>query len=84
VSAFITMSEALLNPLYELAPRVSALTPLEDQRLGGLIVWIPGMLIFWVAISVVFFRWTQDEYRGWKTEASDASGSATPGSEWRP
>ncbi len=42
------------------------------------------MLIFWVAISVVFFRWTQDEYRGWKTEASDASGSATPGSEWRP
>ncbi len=82
VSAFITMSDELLYPLYELAPRVTALTPLEDQRLGGLIMWIPGMLIFWVAISVVFFRWTQDEYRGWKTEAENAAGSRA--SEWRP
>ena len=82
VSAFITMSDELLYPLYELAPRVTALTPLEDQRLGGLIMWIPGMLIFWVAISVVFFRWTKDEYRGWRTEAARDRGSEDP--EWRP
>jgi len=28
-------------------------------------MWIPGMLIFWVGISAVFFRWTREEYRSW-------------------
>ena len=82
VSAFITLSDEMLYPLYEFAPRVTALTPLEDQRLGGLIMWIPGMLIFWVAISVVFFRWTQDEYRGWRTEKGRVDGTLDSG--WRP
>ena len=82
VSAFITMSDELLYPLYELAPRVTALTPAEDQLLGGLIMWIPGMLIFWVAISVVFFRWTKDESRDWKTESEEVSGSEKSG--WGP
>jgi putative membrane protein len=65
VSAFITLSDSVFYPWYEIAPRVTSLSPLEDQRLGGLIMWIPGMLIFWVGISAVFFRWTKDEYRDW-------------------
>ena len=66
VSAFITLSDSVFYPWYEVAPRVTSLSPLEDQRLGGLIMWIPGMLIFWVGISAVFFRWTKDEYSSWK------------------
>ncbi len=65
VSAFITLSDSVFYPWYEVAPRVTSLSPLEDQRLGGLIMWIPGMLIFWVGISAVFFRWTKDEYSTW-------------------
>jgi len=65
LSAFITLSDSVFYPWYAVAPRVSSLSPLEDQRLGGLIMWIPGMLIFWVAITVVFFRWTREEYRSW-------------------
>jgi putative membrane protein len=65
LSAFITMSDSVFYPWYEVAPRVSSLSPLEDQRLGGLIMWIPGMLIFWVGITAVFFRWTKDEYGSW-------------------
>lgn len=66
VSAFITMSEQVLYPWYESAPRLFGLSALDDQRLGGVIMWIPGMLIFWVAISAIFFRWTKDEFRSWK------------------
>ena len=66
VSAFITLSDSVFYPWYEVAPRVTSLSPIEDQRLGGLIMWIPGMLIFWVGISAVFFRWTKDEYSSWK------------------
>ena len=47
LSAFITLSDSVFYPWYEVAPRVTSLSPLDDQRLGGLIMWIPGMLIFW-------------------------------------
>jgi len=58
VSIFITMAEGVLYPYYAAAPRVWApLTPHADQHLGGLIMWIPGGLVFLLAISVVFFRW---------------------------
>jgi putative membrane protein len=58
VAIFITMADGMLYPYYAAAPRVwSALGPHADQHLGGLIMWIPGGLVFLVAISVVFFRW---------------------------
>jgi putative membrane protein len=58
VSIFITMAESVLYPYYVAAPRVwEALTPHADQHLGGLIMWIPGGMVFLLAISVVFFRW---------------------------
>ena len=75
LSAFITLSDKLFYPWYEAAERVTSLTPLQDQQLGGLIMWVPGMLIFWVAISVVFFRWTKDEYAEWKREAKEMADS---------
>jgi putative membrane protein len=58
VSIFITMADQVLYPYYAAAPRVfPALTAHADQHLGGLIMWIPGGLVFLAAISVVFFRW---------------------------
>jgi putative membrane protein len=58
VAIFITMADSVLYPYYAAAPRVwERLTPHADQHLGGLIMWIPGGLVFLVAISVVFFRW---------------------------
>jgi len=58
VAIFIAMADQLLYPFYGTAPRVwEQLTPHADQHLGGLIMWIPGSLVFLLAISVVFFRW---------------------------
>lgn len=58
VSVFITMADSVLYPAYLSAPRLwEFLTPRADQHLGGLIMWIPGGLVFLIAISVVFFRW---------------------------
>jgi len=68
VSALITLSNDVLYTWYAAAPRITALSPLDDQRLGGLIMWIPGMMVFWVAITVVFFRWTSYEYRSWRED----------------
>ncbi len=61
VAIFITMADSILYPYYAAAPRVwEPLTPRADQHLGGLIMWIPGGLVFLAALSVVFFRWQAD------------------------
>lgn len=63
VSAFITFSETVLYTWYEAAPRLWDLSALDDQRLGGVIMWVPGMLVFWTAMTFVFFRWARSEER---------------------
>jgi putative membrane protein len=37
------------------------MSALDDQRLGGLIMWIPGGFFYWGVMSVVFFRWAARE-----------------------
>jgi putative membrane protein len=57
VAIYITLADQVLYPAYAAAPRIVALSPLEDQVLGGLIMWVPGGVIFVVIMSVVFFKW---------------------------
>jgi putative membrane protein len=61
VAAMITAAERLLFPLYAVAPRLFDLTPLADQRLGGVIMWVPSGLIPLAAFTLVFFRWVAAE-----------------------
>lgn len=64
VGAFITLADAPLYPFYVAAPRVWGLSPLADQQIGGLIMWVPGGLVFWLAMTVVWFRWAAREAQG--------------------
>ncbi|MGH7613160.1 MAG: cytochrome c oxidase assembly protein [Gemmatimonadales bacterium] len=64
VGAMITLADAPLYPFYVAAPRVIGLSPLDDQQIGGLVMWVPGGLVFWVAMTVVWFRWSVREDRG--------------------
>src|SRR5690606_813815 len=76
VSAIITLSNVVLYPFYEAAPRVfESLGALEDQQLGGLIMWVPGAIVFWGAISIVFLRWAKREEReDWAEQEMLAAG----------
>jgi putative membrane protein len=55
LGAVITISDYMIYEFYAGQPRVFGLDPLTDQRLGGLIMWIPAGLIFWGAIAFIFF-----------------------------
>ncbi|MFL5482094.1 MAG: cytochrome c oxidase assembly protein [Gemmatimonadaceae bacterium] len=57
VAVYIAMADHVLYPAYDAAPRVLPLTPLEDQLLGALIMWIPGGIIFMIIMTVIFFKW---------------------------
>jgi putative membrane protein len=61
VAAMITGADGLLYTFYADAPRVLPLDPLEDQRLGGLIMWVPAGVIPLAAFTAVYFRWAAAE-----------------------
>ena len=60
IGMMITYADEILYPAYETAPRMWGLSPLEDQLIGGLIMWIPGSLIYIALLTVVFFRWAKE------------------------
>jgi putative membrane protein len=57
VAAFITLSDQILYPFYGEAPWQWGLSPLADQRLGGVLMWIGGPMVFMIAMTIVYFRW---------------------------
>ena len=63
VAALITMADGVLYPWYSVAPRTWGLSPIDDQHLGGLLMWVPGNLWMFLAIGVLFFRWARQEER---------------------
>jgi putative membrane protein len=60
VAAMISLSDSVLYSWYAVAPRTWGLSPLEDQQLGGLIMWVPGNLWMFLAIGVLFFQWAKE------------------------
>ena len=61
IGLVITYADEVLYPAYEVAPRILSLSPLEDQLVGGLIMWIPGTFILIGVATVTFFRWARIE-----------------------
>jgi putative membrane protein len=59
VAVCIGYADHLLYPYYASAARLWGITPMQDQMMGALIMWIPGGLFFFAIISVVFFKWQQ-------------------------
>jgi len=56
LGALITFA-GLLYPTYARAPRVWGISPELDQQAAGLLMWIPGSLVFLTVLTIVFFRW---------------------------
>ena len=74
IAIYITMADRVLYPAYSAAPRVWGISPQMDQYLGGLIMWIPGGLFFYIVMTFVFFKWAQRQ--------EDTTASAQV--DWRP
>jgi putative membrane protein len=66
IGALITFADEVLYPWYAAAPPTGGLSPLDDQQLGGLLMWIPGNLWLFAAIGVLFFGWARQEEREMK------------------
>jgi putative membrane protein len=65
--AFI-LSPTVLYPFYAAAPRVTPLSPLDDQLVAGLVMFGLGNIIYFIAIWIIFFSLDDKE-----ATAGDAS-----------
>lgn len=57
--AYITFSQDILYPTYEYAPRITPLSPAEDQLLAGTMMKLLGFSVALGAFGVCFYRWHQ-------------------------
>jgi len=57
LGALLTFSWTLWYPAYASRTELWHLSPIEDQQLGGLLMWIPSGVVFIVIGVIMFARW---------------------------
>lgn len=63
LAAIITLSNSIIYIPYLDTPHHFSLTPYEDQRIGGLLMWIPGNIVYLATLTTLFLRWFSREDR---------------------
>jgi putative membrane protein len=63
LGALLTFSGTLWYPAYAATTAQWGLTALEDQQLGGLIMWIPGSLAYIIAALWISAAWLRESER---------------------
>jgi cytochrome c oxidase assembly factor CtaG len=63
LGAIFAFASNVMYATYAAAPRIFGVSALDDQLFGGLIMAMPGGMIYLVALSIVFFLWLGREDR---------------------
>ena len=63
LGALITFARTVWYPAYEGKTEAWGLTALQDQQLGGLIMWVPACTIYIVAGLALFAAWLRESER---------------------
>ena len=61
VSALLSFATKPVYPTYINAPRVTGLSVVADQQLGGIIMKVSSFFAFGIPLAIAFFRWYQHE-----------------------
>jgi putative membrane protein len=60
LGALLTFSPSVWYPVYNGTTQSWGLTPLQDQQLGGLIMWIPAGVVYIIAGLALFAAWLRE------------------------
>jgi putative membrane protein len=63
LGALLTFASSLWYPAYSMTTESWGLSPLEDQQLGGLIMWVPAGLVYLAAGLALFVGWLRESER---------------------
>lgn len=65
LGALFAFGSTLWYPFYAAQPRLWGISPLHDQQLGGIIMWLPGDMMYIAAAALLFFAMlARDERAG--------------------
>lgn len=62
LGAYLSYKQRVLYPVYGAGPHLG-MTPVIDERIGGLIQYVPGSMMFVVVALLVFGLWNRQESR---------------------
>ncbi|HYU19438.1 MAG TPA: cytochrome c oxidase assembly protein [Chloroflexota bacterium] len=62
VGAFLTLAQQVLYPFYQSVPRLWGVSALDDQKIGGLIMWVIGGTFLLLVFTAIFFAWVSHEH----------------------
>ncbi|HEX6800002.1 MAG TPA: cytochrome c oxidase assembly protein [Ktedonobacterales bacterium] len=71
LGALLTFASTPFYAPYVTAPRIWGSTPLGDQQLGGLIMWLPTNIPYLIFLSAFFFQWVGIQDRREREEAGE-------------
>jgi len=57
LAAVLTFARTPLYPFYIAVPHLFGLNALQDQRLGGLLMWLPIHMVLLLSGGIIFFNW---------------------------
>lgn len=63
LGAILTFGDAPVYSHYENAPAHWGIDSAFDQQLGGILMWIPGAMMYFTAMAILFFAWLEQEER---------------------
>jgi putative membrane protein len=61
IFAILTFSKDVLYDTYFYAERVMNLSPLEDQKTGGVLMKLANMIVSVSVLSSIFYRWSKEQ-----------------------
>ena len=78
VGSILTYGTTLLYGFYQQAPRKWGMSPYDDQVMAGLIMKLFGFFLLFALMTIIFFRWYNQEQREFPDalEALDAASSS--------
>lgn len=82
LGAYTTLKGGAIYDAYDVAGRIFGATPLGDEQLGGVVIWIPSSMMCLIAVLVVLHFWGRHETRN--EEKHQAWSAANPGASRRP
>lgn len=63
LGVLLTFARHIWYPIYSQTTQPWGLTPLQDQQLGGLVMWIPAGVVYIIAALALFAGWLRESQR---------------------
>ncbi len=75
LGAYTVLKSDVLYGAYDIAGRLFGISPLADEQLGGVVIWIPGSMMCLAGILIVIHMWGHQE-----TRVAERAAAAPPAS----